>query len=329
MRVRIMLALLVFAFASGCGSSSTPLAAITVAPADQKPSGAQDVTAMPDLAVTVTPDPGAASCTDPEASLRPGALPEPGAMPTGSTMAAIAERGRLIVGVDQDSYPFGSRNPTTGQLEGFDIDVARELARALLGDPDLVDLKVINPTQRETELQSGGVDLVVRTYSITCKREESVAFSTTYFYAHQKILVVKGSGIHSVADLPGKRVCSVFGTTSLARLFTLDPRPTLVGVSSWTDCLVMLQQGQVDAISTDDAVLAGLVHQDPNVEMVGDSMGIEPYGVGVKRGSDDLVRFVNGVLERMRVDGTWERLYDARLRGLGPSPGPPQPKYRD
>jgi polar amino acid transport system substrate-binding protein len=244
-------------------------------------------------------------------------------------MAAIAERGRLIVGVDQDSYPFGSRNPTTGQLEGFDIDVARELARALLGDPDLVDLKVINPTQRETELQSGGVDLVVRTYSINCKREESVAFSTTYFYAHQKILVVKGSGIHSVADLPGKRVCSVFGTTSLARLFTLDPRPTLVGVSSWTDCLVMLQQGQVDAISTDDAVLAGLKKQDPNLEMVGDSIAVEPYGIGVKKENTDLVRFVNGVLDRMRDDGTWQRIYDANLRDLGPAPQPPTPRYQD
>ncbi len=244
-------------------------------------------------------------------------------------MAAIADRGRLIVGVDQDSYPFGSRNPTTGQLEGFDIEVAREIARSIFGDPDRIELKVINPTQRESELQSGQVDLVVRTYSITCAREEKVAFSTTYFYANQRILVMKGSGIDSVAALFGKRVCSVFGTTSLSRLSALDPRPMVFGVNSWTDCLVMLQQGQVDAISTDDAVLAGLAVQDPNVEMVGASMGIEPYGVGVKKESSDLVRFVNGVLARMRADGTWERIYDAHLLGLGPSPGPPTARYRD
>lgn len=316
-----MVAVLVLVLAAGCGSSTTSPSAVTVAPVDARPPGAQEMTAVPVA--------GTAECADPEASLRPGPQPAPRAMPAGSTMAAIVERGRLIVGVDQDSYPFGSRNPTSGQLEGFDIDIAREIARSILGDSDDIDLKVINPTQRESELQSGEVDLVVRTYSITCDREKKVAFSTTYFYAHQKILVVKGSGIDSAAGLSGKRVCSAFGTTSLARLIALDPQPELVGVKSWTDCLVMLQQGQVDAISTDDAVLAGLQRQDPNLEIVGDSMGLEPYGIGVKLENTDLVRFVNGALERMRADGTWERLYDRSLQSLGPSPGPPTARYRD
>jgi polar amino acid transport system substrate-binding protein len=93
---------------------------------------------------------------------------------------------------------------------------------------------------------------------------------------------------------------------------------------------VMLQQGQVDAISTDDAVLAGLEAQDnQNVEMVGESIAVEPYGIGVKKGNRDLVRFVNGALEQMRADGTWERLYQARLQSLGPSPGPPAARYED
>jgi polar amino acid transport system substrate-binding protein len=245
-------------------------------------------------------------------------------------MATIADRRRLIVGVDQDTALFGSRNPNTGQLEGFDIDVAREIARSIFGDPDQIRLRVIDATQRESVLQSGEVDLVVRTYSITCDREDKVAFSTTYFYANQKILAVKGSGIDSAASLSGKRVCAVSGTTSLSRLFALDPRPAVFGAATWTDCLVMLQQGQVDAISTDDAVLAGFAKQDPNVEIVGASMAIEPYGIGVKKESGDLVRFVNGVLARMRADGTWERLYNQwLLKDLGPSPGPPVPRYKD
>jgi polar amino acid transport system substrate-binding protein len=173
------------------------------------------------------------------------------------------------------------------------------------------------------------VDLVVRTYSITCERKKAVAFSTTYFNANQKILVVKGSGIDSAGALSGRRVCAVTGTTSLTALLALDSRPTVLAVTSWTDCLVMLQQGQVDAISTDDAVLAGLAKQDPNVEVVGDSIGVEPYGVGIKKENSDLVRFVNGVLDRMRVDGTWERLYETRLLSLGPSPGPPAARYQD
>jgi len=90
----------------------------------------------------------------------------------------------------------------------------------------------------------------------------------------------------------------------------------------------MLQQGQVDAISTDDSVLAGLAKQDPNVDVVGESIAVEPYGVGVKLENDDLVRFVNGVLEQMRADGTWQRLYQTWLHDLGPSPGPPPARYQ-
>jgi polar amino acid transport system substrate-binding protein len=321
-KTRVVMVLFALALtAAGCGSSSTPPPSVTVAPVEARPAGAQEVTTAP---VAVSAD-----CGDREASLRPGPQPAPGAMPPGSTMAAIAERGRLIVGVDQNTNLFGFRNPSTGQLEGFDIDVAREIARAIFGDPDRIDLRVVDASQRESALQSGQRDLVVRTYSITCDRKQSVAFSTPYYYANQKVLAVKGSGIDSAAALSGKRVCAVSGTTSLSALFALDPRPTLFSVGTWTDCLVMLQQGQVDAISTDDSVLAGLAKQDPNVEVVGDSIAKEPYGVGMKKENDDLVRFVNGALEQMRADGTWQRLYDAWLLSLGPSPGPPTARYQD
>jgi polar amino acid transport system substrate-binding protein len=320
-RARVVMALVALALtAAGCGSSSKPPPSVTVAPIEARPAGAQEV--------TTAPVGGNADC-DREASLRPGPQPRPGAMPPGSTMAAIAERGRLVVGVDQNTYLFGSRNPASGQLEGFDIDLAREIARSIFGDPDRIDLRVVDASQRESALQSGQVDLVVRTYSITCDRKRNVAFSTGYYYANQRILAVKGSGIDSAAALSGKRVCAVWGTTSLSALFALDPRPTLFGVSSWTDCLVMLQQGQVDAISTDDVVLSGLAAQDPNVEVVGPSIGVEPYGVGIRKESSDLVRFVNGALDEMRADGTWQRLYDVRLRSLGPSPGPPTARYQD
>ena len=320
MRARVVMALFAFALAAaGCGSATSP-PLVTVSPIEPRPAGAEEVTTAPVA--------GNADC-DREASLRPGPQPSPGAMPAGSTMAAIAERGRLVVGVDQNTYPFGYRNPSSGQLEGFDIDLAREIARSIFGDPDRIDLRVVDASQRQSALQSGQVDLVVRTYSITCDRKRNVEFSTVYYYANQRILAVKGSGIDSAAALSGKRVCAVRGTTSLAALFALNPRPTLFGVATWTDCLVMLQQGQVDAISTDDVVLSLELQDDLNVDIVGASIGVEPYGVGVKKENSDLVRFVNGVLEQMRDDGTWERLYEARLRSLGPSPGPPTARYAD
>ena len=319
-RVVVVLLGLVLAMA-GCDASSTPPPSVSVAPAPVRPAGAQEITTAPEA--------GSTDCGDREASLRPTSQPSPGAMPPGSTMAAIEQRGRLIVGVDQNTFMFGYRDPSSGQLEGFDIDLAREIARRIFGDPDRIELQVVEAGQRESALQSGQVDLVVRTFSITCERKQKIDFSTTYFYANQRILARKGSRIASAADLSGKRVCSVSGTTSLKRVFELNPRPTLIGVTSWTDCLLMMQQGQADAISTDDVVLKGLARQDPDVDVVGESLGIEPYGVGVKQGSDDLVRFVNGALAEIRGDGTWERLYDSWLRSLGPSPGPPPARYRD
>jgi polar amino acid transport system substrate-binding protein len=320
MRARVVVALFALVFVAGCGSSSTPPSLVTVAPVDVMPSGAQEVTSAP--------VPANIDC-DREASLYPGPMPPPGAMPPGSTMAAIAERKRLVVGVDQNTNLFGYRNPSSGQLEGFDIDVAREIARAIFGDPDSIDLRVVEADQRVPALKSGQVDLVVRTFSITCERKKEVAFSTTYFVANQRILAVKGSGIESVADLAGKRVCAVQGTTSLPALTGLDPRPSVFAVNNWTDCLVMLQQAQVDAISTDDSVLWGLKKQDPNVDLVGDSIGREPYGVGINNEHTDLVRFVNGVLDQMRADGTWQRLYDKWLHEFAPSSGPPAPRYVD
>ncbi|MDA2891162.1 glutamate ABC transporter substrate-binding protein [Mycolicibacterium sp. BiH015] len=306
---------------ASCSAVPPAPAPVTVTPVAISPAGVQEITAVP-------APPAGEECNR-EASLRPGPHPAPGAMPTGSTMATIVDRGRLVVGVDQNTFPSGFRNPTTGQLEGFDVDLAREIARALFGDPSRVEFQVVNAKERETALTTGQVDLVIRTYSITCARKQLVDFSTVYLYAHQRILAAKGSGLDTPAELGGKRVCAVQGTTSLSTLFAMKPRPILIGATTWTDCLLLLQQGQVDAISTDDVVLAGLALQDPTVEIGGASLGVEPYGVGVSKDHPDLVRFVNGTLDRIRDDGTWQRLYDTWLSDLGPSGGPPAPKYRD
>lgn len=322
MRARIGLAALVFgssvALIAGCGTQAAP-APVTVQPVVPQPSGVVEAAGT---------DAAPQDC-DVEASLRPAALPEPGAMPPGSTMAEIQSRGKLVVGVDQNQYLFGYRNPFTGDLEGFDIDVARQIAQAIFGDRNRIQFRVVSGGQREKALQDGDVDIVVRTYSITCDRKTKVAFSTTYFYADQKILVLKGGGINSAANLSGKKACAVEGTTSAAKLLALDAKPTVLGAPTWTDCLVMLQQGQIDAIGTDGVVLAGLAAQDPNTVILGPSMSREPYGVGIGKENEDLVRFVNAVLDRMRTDGTWEALYAPLARNFGPSPGPPEPRYGD
>jgi polar amino acid transport system substrate-binding protein len=146
---------------------------------------------------------------------------------------------------------------------------------------------------------------------------------------YQRILTSRDSGITNAQDLSGRRVCAARGTTSLNRLSQITPPPVIMSVVTWADCLVALQQRQVDAVSTDDSILAGLMSQDPYLHIIGPNMSDEPYGIGMKLENTDLVRYVNRTLERIRRDGTWNALYRKWLSVLGPAPAPPSARYRD
>ncbi|AOW94950.1 ABC transporter substrate-binding protein [Rhodococcus sp. WMMA185] len=271
------------------------------------------------------PQPPEKECGDPTASLRPFADSTAANTPT---VDAIRARGRLIVGLDTGRNLMSFLDPTTGEIEGFDVDIAREISRDLFGDPGRIELRIVMAEDREQALENSMVDVVVNTMTITCERREQIEFSSEYLHAHQRILTVRGSPIHSVGDLDGKRVCVVPGTTSMKRLQQLVPGANILSVPMWSDCLVVLQQRQVDAISTDDAILAGLTAQDPYLDIVGDSMGLEPYGIGIAQENKDLVRFVNGTLERIRRDGTWAKIHTQWLPMLEPTTPPPA-TYRD
>ncbi|MBC2639588.1 MULTISPECIES: glutamate ABC transporter substrate-binding protein [unclassified Rhodococcus (in: high G+C Gram-positive bacteria)] len=319
----VLLLLAVVVLTGGCAQSSpehvgSPSVSYTEPPLPAAATPAPEAGAAP-------PTP-AEDCGDPTASLRP--FPDDSATPM-PTVDAIRARGRLVVGLDTGSNLMSFRDPTTGAVEGFDVDVAREISRDLFGDPDRLDYRILTSANREKALQESMVDIVAKTMTITCDRKERVAFSSEYFAAQQRVLVVKGSPIHGAADLDGKRVCVVAGTTSLTRLRQVAPKADILTVPMWSDCLVVLQQRQVDAVTTDDTILAGLASQDPYLDIVGDSMGAEPYGIGITKTNDDLVRFVNGTLERIRRDGTWTEMYDRWLSMLGPSPGPPPAVYQD
>lgn len=309
---------------TGCASVTvTPIPTMSAkAPAPAK--------AAPATAGSVAPAP---DCGDPTASLRPLSPMPPagGAMPAGSTMDRIKQRGKLIVGVDQTTLNMGYRDPFTGELSGFDIDVARDVAQAIFGTPDAIQLLAITSSQRVPMLQDGKVDMVVRTMTITCDRLKQVSFSSVYYDAEQRILARRDAGISGAADLAGKPVCATSGSTSLGVIQALPQKPVAIAVSDWTDCLVMLQQNQVDAVSTDDVILSGMAAQDRYTEVVGASLGAQPYGVAMRLGDDTMVRFVNGVLERVRADGRWADSYVKWLDNLlpGPAPAPPAAKYRD
>jgi polar amino acid transport system substrate-binding protein len=284
------------------------------------------------LAQVVPIAPQVAQSCDPRASLRPqGPLPAPGQMPPESTMARIAGRGRLIAGVDQNTYLFGYRDPLTNQLNGFDIDIVHRISEAIFGDPDRVQYRVVlNVAEGLQAVERNKVDLVVRTTTITCERREMVEFSTVYYEAGQRVLVPKGSRIMDISDLGGKKVCASERSTSKRNLMAQSPQPVVVAKPNLLDCLVSLQQGEVDAISSDDTLLAGLAAQDPWTEVVGPPFSQEPYGIAIHKDNPDLVRFVNAVLEQWRLDGGWAASYTQRLTtALGPVPEPPVARYRD
>lgn len=273
---------------------------------------------------------GTAQNCHPLESLRPsGSLPSPGHMPTGSTMAAIQKRGYLIVGVDQTIYLTSYRNPLNGQLVGFDIAIARQMAQAIFGSPDRIEFKAITSDQRIPVIQHGQADIVVDSMTITCARWGSVDFSTDYFDAGQQILVPLSSTARGIGDLGHKKVCAAAGTTSMQEIAAQPSHPTPVSAPNWTDCLVMLQQGQVAAISTDNSVLAGLAAQDPKTKLTGPLFTSEAHGIAISQKAPDLVRFVNAVLEQVRTDGMWTALYKEWYgTRLGPVPSPPSPRYR-
>jgi polar amino acid transport system substrate-binding protein len=267
----------------------------------------------------------AAACNPKASSLRPSSAPQ---VTSGSFMAKVRARGFLIAGVDQSTYHFGFLNPLSGQIEGFDIDMIRAVAQAIFGNPDKVEYKAISDAQRIPDVLSGAVDIVAHTMTITCARLQQVDFSSVYFDAAQRVLVLKNSpaqGLRArgLAGLSGQKVCATTGSDSLAVIAAANATP--VAVPYWTDCLVLLQQGDVAAISTDDSILDGLAAQDPWTKLVGPRLTDEPYGLAIAKQHPEFVRFVNAVLEQLRTNGQWAASY-AHWIGT-PVPAPPAAQY--
>jgi polar amino acid transport system substrate-binding protein len=236
-------------------------------------------------------------------------------MPGGSFMEKIQQRGRLIAGVSSDTLLFGFRDPLTGNLEGFDIDVAREIAAAIFGTATgHIEYRVLTFAQRIPALtdKANPVDIVADVMTMNCTRWAQISFSSEYFHAGKKVLVRSDSRARGIGDLDGKRVCAATGSTSLDEL-KKHPKIIAVAVDDISDCMVQFQQGSVDSVTGDDTVLAGFVTQDPYAKIVGEPFTQEPYGLGIAKEHRDFVEFVNGVLERVRANGTWREWYRKHL----------------
>jgi len=251
----------------------------------------------------------------------------------GTTMAALQERGSINVGTKFDQNLFGLKNPVTGEIEGFDVEIAKIVARAIFGGTidDAAEkirfIETVTPV-REAEIQKGSVDMIAATYTINDARKNLVDFAGPYFIAGQDIMVMRDNDeIESVQDLNGKKVCSVQGSTSLRNVQEQAPQSdTSISFERYTDCSEALKAGRVDAVTTDNVILLGLVKDNPNdFKVVENTFTSEPYGIGIKKGDDAFRDFLNDTLEEAYEDGSWEEAFEATVGQAGvDAPEPPE-----
>jgi polar amino acid transport system substrate-binding protein len=310
---------------AGCGAPSDHVA--------QLATGAVDTTSSTTTttAPTTTTTPPDVPCTPARAlqSYAPSELFPIDQMPAGSTMRRIQEARQLVVGVDENTPRLAGRDPASGEIDGFEIELVRHIALAILGDTDAVKFETVVTAEKVDVVADGGVDLTASANSITCDRWNDVSFSSEYFTAEHKLMVRNNSGITGMADLAGRTVCVTAGSSSVALLEAEAPDAMTYEVPARTDCLVALQNGDADAYFAHDTFLRGLHDQDPeNTTILPDAVQEQHYGIAIAHEHEDLVRFVNALLERMRADGELERIAN-RWFGATRLPIPEAAPYRD
>lgn len=228
----------------------------------------------------------------------------------GAAGKSIVGKGTLVIGVSKDQPGLGLRKPD-GSFEGFDIDVARYIAAHVENKPKKIEFKPVPYADRESAVQTGKVDLVVFSYSITPERKTKIAFAGPYYVAHQDTLVRSSdTGIKNVRDLAGRRLCAVNGSVSWQRVTVERNVPAhLVRAASYGDCLEKLTNNSLDAISTDDLILAGFAAQKGNaVRFVNAPISDERYGVGISQSDVTGCEDVNKAITEMYLDGTASKL---------------------
>ncbi|MFE6728714.1 glutamate ABC transporter substrate-binding protein [Streptomyces californicus] len=247
-------------------------------------------------------------------------------LPDSRTWARAKQRGYLRVGAKEDQPYLGEKDPASGAYTGFDIEIARMMAASLGFEPKTIRFRTIASANRETALQNGQIDYYVGTYTINDMRKKLVGFAGPYYMAGQGLLVrTDENDIHGPQDLAGRTVCSAAGSTPYQRIAADYPRATLVAYDTYSICVDNLLTYQVDAVTTDDAILLGFAAKAPDeMKVVGKPFSREPYGIGVPRADNALRGALNDALEANEKNGNWKKAYEATL-GLSGAPAPTPP----
>jgi putative glutamine transport system substrate-binding protein len=230
--------------------------------------------------------------------------------PEGTALRAIQDRGKLIAGVKYDQPGFGFLNPTTNKVEGFDVEIAREVAKRIFGNPEAIEFKEAISKNRIPYLNDGTVDIVVATMTANEERAQQIDFSDTYYVAGQSLLVKSDSDIQGIDSLKGKTVATVKGSTSEKNIRAKAPEATVELYDTYADAVQALQSGRADAVTTDDIILYGFQSQNPDqLKVVGGQFTKEPYAIGVKKGNQELLEAVNATIREIKQSGRWAAMY--------------------
>ncbi|NUW36186.1 glutamate ABC transporter substrate-binding protein [Nonomuraea sp. SMC257] len=251
---------------------------------------------------------------------------EAAAILPGSTMEKIKKRGELLVGGSLDAPLLSQQNPATGQVEGFDADLGKALAKYILGEPKV---KIVNSASetREALLSNGTVDVVFQTYTITEERAKQVAFAGPYYTSGLTIAVKKGtSGIAKPEDLNGKKVLAGANTPAIPAIKKLAPQAEIITFGSDPECVQALKQDRGVAYVQDETLLIADAKKDPSIEIVTKPFTVDPYGIGLKHGDDQMKTFVNDWLGKIQGNGVWQGIWKNSIGTVvtGDAPQPPK-----
>lgn len=228
-----------------------------------------------------------------------------------NTLEKIKERDKLIVGVKYDLNLFGLKDPKTGKVEGFDIDIAKGLAKKILGDENKIELKEVTSKTRIPLLNNGDIDCIIATMTISEERKKEVDFSDVYFMAGQSLLVKKDSKINGISDVKkGVTVLTAKGSTSAQNIREKAPEATVLEFENYAEAFTALKAGQGDALTTDNALLLGMAKQDPNFRVVDETFTEEPYGIAVRKGDTEFVNTINEYLKEIKENGEYDKIYE-------------------
>lgn len=230
---------------------------------------------------------------------------------SGDLLSQIQAKHKLVAGVKFDSKPFGFID-TDGKVKGYDVDLIREITKRLLGSADAVDFEQVLSSTRVMAINSGNLDVVAATMTITPEREELIDFTDPYYVAGQAILVPKLSAAKTAEDLKDKRIMFIIGSTSEGNIKQRLPKAKLVGFTTATDALAAMKAGRGDAFTTDDTILLGFMQGNCDFRLLPDRLSKEPYGMGIRQDENhatDTFRLkINAILKEMEKDGALEKI---------------------